>query len=201
MTPVTGIYCVEIRQERQQCFHRVVFVYFSRRCSCQHMTRAKTAADERIKQKTEDPHANFSLSPPNLLCFQGRQGPKGEPGDAGQPGRLVSISPPPPPSPPLPPSPTPPPPSHSAVCEQETRDHPQSAALLLEPRFGRRCKIETTLGVGGFPCHPQGDPHSLLEPLTDKRWKASEAARIVMEHRRGLPTGETGNGTCSFAAM
>lgn len=155
---------------------------------------------KRIKQKTQK-----SLSPtPTLHYFQGRQGPKGEPGDAGQPGRQVSISPllTPPPLP----RPTlsfPVPPTHPAVCKQETRDRPQSAALLLEPGFGRRCKIETTLWVGGFPCHPQGDPRSLFEPLIDKRWKASEAAKLLWSTDAGLPTGAggTGNGTCSLPAL
>lgn len=88
----------------------------------------------------------------------------------------------------------PPPPlsSHCAVCKQETRGHPQSAALLPEPRFARRCKIETALGVGGFPCHPQGDPRSLLKPLIDKPGKASEAAELLGSAGTGFRHGKRG---------
>lgn len=51
-------------------------------------------------------------------------------------------------------------------CKQETRDHPRSAALLLEPRFGRRCEIETTLG-GGRLSMPSSGRRTLAAPAVD----------------------------------
>lgn len=80
------------------------------------------------------------------LCPQGRPGPKGDPGDPGLPGlqvsTILSFSFP------------------AVVYEQETADYPWTAALLLEPGISPHGGVETTLKVGGRPCHLQGDPDS-----------------------------------------
>lgn len=61
--------------------------------------------------------------------------------------------------------------------------------MLLEPGFGPHGEVETTLSVGGLPCHVR-ETHTLeISLLIDKQEKVGDAVKLLWSadscYRRG----------------